>query len=317
MQTAHSGNCHGHQVRITRLVITLLAFAMLPLAQAVSASLTTSDRVRDTNKLVLGYRTDAQPFSYRDTSGAPAGYSVTLCQKIADQVKVEFGLPKLAVEWVPVTLAERINAVAQGKIDLMCGADSVTLARRQDVAFSIPIFRSGIGAVLRANAPAPLREILSEGQPPPHPVWRASPARTILEKKTFSVVAGTASETWLAGRLSEFQLDATIVPVATYEAGLQRVLDGGSDVFFGDRPILLVTAKRSPAAEDLIVLDRLFTYEPVALVLARGDDDLRLVVDRTLSRLFRSKDFADLYANWFGRLDNDAVAFFRSSALPE
>jgi ABC-type amino acid transport substrate-binding protein len=55
----------------------------------------------------------------------------------------------------------------------------------------------------------------------------------------------------------------------------------------------------------------------LALVLARGDEDLRLVVDRTLSRLFRSKEFPDLYAKWFGKLDDRAMTFFRQSALPE
>jgi polar amino acid transport system substrate-binding protein len=318
MQTiVDSENHHRRRVLIVCLMIACLAFAMLPLAPAMSASTTTSDRVKETNRLTLGYRTDAQPFSYRDTSGAPAGYSVTLCQRISDQMKVELGLPNLAVEWVPVTLADRFSAVVQGEIDLMCGADAVTLARRKEVAFSIPIFRSGIGAVLRADAPASLRDILADGEPPPHPVWRASPARTILEKKTFSAVAGTSGETWLAGRLRDFQVDIRLVPVESYEAGFQRLLDGGSDVFFGDRPILLVTAKRRPSAENLIVLDRLFTDEPLALVLARGDEDLRLLVDRTLSRLFRSKDFPDLYTKWFDKPDSDTICFFRSSSQPE
>ena len=90
----------------------------------------------------------------------------------------------------------------------------------------------------------------------------------ILEGKTFSVVAGTTSESWLAGRLDKFQLTAKVVPVDSYEAGIQRVLDRSSDVFFGDRAILLDAAKRSPSARDLIVLDRQFTYEPIALAFA-------------------------------------------------
>ena len=317
MQRVGSEDCRRERVRIASLVLALLVGAVLPFAQALAAPATASDRVRESSKLTLGYRTDAQPFSYRDPSGAPAGYSVMLCQQVADQVKSELGLPGLAVEWVPVTLADRFNALEQGKVDLLCGADSVTLARRKEISFSIPISPSGIGAILRADAPAPLREILAEGQPLPHPIWRASPARTILEKKTFSVVAGTNSEAWLTGRLNEFQLDATIAPVGTYEAGIQRVLDGSAAVLFGDRPILFVAAKRSAYAEDLIVLDRLFTYEPLALALARGDEDLRLIVDRTLSRLFRSKEFPDLYAKWFGKPDDRALTFFRLSALPE
>jgi putrescine:ornithine antiporter len=92
-------------------------------------------------------------------------------------------------------------------------------------------------------------------------------------------------------------------------------LDRRSDVLFGDRAILLESAKHS-TSEDLIVLDRLFTYEPFALTFGRGDEDLRLVVDRTLSRLYGSAEFRGLYANWFGKPDAAAITFFRLSKLP-
>ena len=52
-------------------------------------------------------------------------------------------------------------------------------------------------------------------------------------------------------------------------------------MFFGDRPILLDAAQRSASSGDLVVLDRLFTVEPLALALERGDEDFRLLVDRT------------------------------------
>jgi putrescine:ornithine antiporter len=65
------------------------------------------------------------------------------------------------------------------------------------------------------------------------------------------------------------------------------------------------------------VLDRHFTSEPIAFALKRGDEDFRLAVDRSLSRLFRSGDFAALYAKWFGKPDREALDFFRLSALPE
>ena len=65
------------------------------------------------------------------------------------------------------------------------------------------------------------------------------------------------------------------------------------------------------------VIDRLFTYEPFALALRRDDDDFRLLVDRTLSRLYRSKEFAKLYATWFGKGDDSAMRFFRLMALPD
>jgi putrescine:ornithine antiporter len=107
------------------------------------------------------------------------------------------------------------------------------------------------------------------------------------------------------------------VRVPDYDAGVRSVLDRSSNVFFGDRAILLDAARRSRSARDLIVLDRQFTSEPVSLALPRGDEELRLIADKTLSRLYRSGDVGSLYTKWFGEPDESTLAFFRTSALPE
>jgi len=315
MQSAPSESSRRYRVLIATLGIAVLATSLLPFADAAPAAAAgTLDRIRQAGKIELGYRDDARPFSYKDESGKAAGYSIALCEKIADDVKAELALPALTVEWVPVTLEDRFQAVQQGKVDLLCGADTATLTRRKDVSFSIPIFPSGIGAILRADSPAQLREVLA-GRPSSGPIWRGSPAR-ILEKKTFSVVGSTTSESWLGDELDKFKISATVAPVDSYQAGIQRVLDRSSDVFFGDRPILYDAAEGSSSG-DLVVLDRLFTYEPLALALGRGDEDFRLVVDRSLSRLFKSSGFKDVYVKWFGEPDESAAIFFGLSALPE
>jgi putrescine:ornithine antiporter len=286
----------------------------LQIAWAATTSAATLDRVRQTGKLTLGYRADARPFSYRDESGNPDGYSVALCKQIAERLKSEQGLANLTVEWAPVTGEDQFKAVQDNKVDLLCGA-AETLASRKDVDFSIPIFPGGIGALLRADAPTGLKEVLS-GRPPSGPLWRGYPAQ-VLEKQIFSVVAGTPSEKWLHDRLNEFQLTAKVVPVEGYDAGIQSVLDRSSNVFFADRSILLDAAKRSPSAGDLTVLERQFTYAPLALALERNDADFRLVVDRTLSQFFGSDEFHSLYVKWFGKPDESAASFFRLSTLSE
>jgi putrescine:ornithine antiporter len=300
---------------VASVAIAVLAVALLPLAAPSPASAGTLDRVKEAGKLTLGYRVDARPFSFKDESGNAAGYSVALCQRIADQVKTDLKLPALNVAWVPVTLDSRFQDVKQGKVDLLCEVGTVTLARRQDVAFSIPIFPGGIGAMLRSDSSARLREVLSKGKQA-GPFWRASPA-DILQQQTFSAVVGTTAERWLGGRLNNLQIGAKVVTVDGYEAGVRGILDRTSNVFFGDRAILLDVAKRSPSAQDLVVLDRRFTTEQVALALPRGDDDLRLVVDVTLSHFFGTAEFRALYTKWFGEPDTDAAAFFRASALPD
>jgi putrescine:ornithine antiporter len=304
---------HGYRVRIATLAMGFLATTVLPFALAAPVLAATLDRVRDTGKLTLGYRADARPFSYGDEAGTADGFAVALCNEVAERVKSELGLSTLTVEWVPVTVDDQFQAVKDNKIDLLCGA-AETLTNRKDVDFSIPIFPGGIGAVLRATAPIGLKEVLS-GRPPSGPLWRGYPAQ-IIEKQTLSAVEGPG-EKWLKDKLSELQLTAEIVPVKSYDEGIQRVIDGSSDVFFADRSILLDTVKRGPSADELVVLDREFSYAPIAFALARGDADFRLAVDRALSQIFHSEKFHDLYAKWFGKPGQIADTYFRLSTLPE
>jgi ABC-type amino acid transport substrate-binding protein len=313
MQRARLDPSHEHRVQILTFAVVLLAVSLLPMPWAVPASAATLDRVRETGKLTLGYRTDARPFSYQDESGKADGYAVVLCKQLAEGLKSELGLSDLAVEWVPVTTEDQFKAVKENKVDLLCGA-AETLTNRKDVDFSIPIFPGGIGAVLRATAPVGLKEVLS-GRPPSGPLWRGYPAQ-IIEKQTLSAVEGPG-EKWVKDKLSELQITAEVVPVKSYDEGIDRVLDGSSDVFFADRSILLDAVKRGPSADELVVLEREFTYAPIALALERGDADFRLVVDQALSQIFHSEKFQDLYATWFGQPDQSADTYFRLSTLPE
>jgi ABC-type amino acid transport substrate-binding protein len=313
MQRARLNSPNGYSVRIAAFIVTLVAVALLPIASAVTASAATLDRVK-TGKLALGYRTDGQPFSYKDASGNADGFAVQLCKDVAEKLKADLGISNLTVEWVPVTAEDQFRAIQEGKVDLLCGA-AETLASRKDADFSVPIFPGGIGALLRADAPIGLKEVLA-GRPPSGPLWRGYPAQ-VLEKQIFSVVAGTPAEKWVKDRLDQLQVTAEVIPVEGYDAGIQSVLNRRSNVFFADRSILLDAARRNASANQLEVLDRQFTYAPIALALGRNDADFRLAVDRALSQLFSSEAFLRSYEKWFGKPGSYADTFFKLSTLPE
>jgi putrescine:ornithine antiporter len=303
-------------VKSTVAAIVLLALALPLRAQNVpepTTPVTTRERINQAGGVRLGYRTDARPFSYRDESGKPAGYAVELCQKVADLMETESGATNLNVEWVPLAVADGFGPVQQGKVDLLCGGDVETLRGRELVDFSIPIFPSGTGALLRGDAPTRLKEILS-GRPSSRPVWRAQ-AGQLLNVQRFAVVGGSPVEAWLNNKVKEFQLTSNVTAVASYEAGIQQVLDHKADVFFGDRGTLLNAAAQQ--AGKLVVLDRSFTYESAALALGRGDDDFRLIVDRALSRIYDSGELRSLYTRWFGEPGENTIAFFLWNALSE
>ena len=104
-------------------------------------------------------------------------------------------------------------------------------------------------------------------------------------------------------------MDARIVNVADYRSGLQQLHDGKVDVFFGERSVVL-GAMSDSERKDLVILDRLFTHEPLALALARGDEDFRLLIDRSLSQLYSSSEFGELYKRWHGEFDDKARTYF-------
>jgi len=300
----------------TTCAILSLAIVSPALAQKTGAIASpTLTRIKQAGRIKFGYQADARPFSYRDQSGNPAGFTIALCKKVADAVKSELGLQTLSIEWVAVGAADRFTAVSTGKVDAFCGADSDTWSRRAEVAFSLPVFPGGIGALLRKDAPERLTEILNQ-RPPSSPTWRAS-AGQLLQTQTFAVIQGTTAETWLGAKVNEFKLASKVAPVTTYDAGLTAVLDRRASVFFGDRSVLLDAIAHNPSGSKLEVLDRLFTYEAFALPLPRGDEAFRTLVDQTLSRLYPTSEFRALFVQSFGEPTADIVTFYRWNTRPE
>jgi ABC-type amino acid transport substrate-binding protein len=316
MQITRSFTLDKYRFWIVTLALTMIPPVFLLSADNAQAPTDTLARVRQTGTLKLGYYADAGPFSYRDETGKPAGYAISLCQQVANDLKAEMGVPNLDVEFVLVTGADRFDAIKQGRVDLICGPSVETFARRREVSFSIPIFPAGLAALVRTDAPAQIREVLEGHEPPYRPLWRAS-IGLALQHRTFSAVSNTTALNWLTSKRDQFKIDARIIPVESHDQGVQRVLDRTSDVLFGERSILLDAKKRNPAGQDLLVLDRLFTYEPLSLALARGNDDLRLLVDQSLSKLSRSGETQNLYRRYFGELDENALMFFRLNTVAD
>ena len=117
--------------------------------------------------------------------------------------------------------------------------------------------------------------------------------------------------------MNELKLIPRVTTVSDFDTGIQRVLDGRSNVLFGNRAILLDAVKRNAGSAQLQVLDRLFTHDTVAFAIPRGDEDFRLLVDAALSRLFLSNEIGDIYGKWFGKLSEGALSLFWLVALPD
>ncbi|MCG8545491.1 MAG: amino acid ABC transporter substrate-binding protein [Alphaproteobacteria bacterium] len=264
-----------------------------------TAAAGTLDRIRESGVLKIGYRHDAQPFSFKNKIGEPAGYTVGLCRAVAESIKTTTGLTALAVEYIPVTTEDRFEAVTAGKVDLLCGATTATLSRRELVDFSIPVFVDGASVLLRADGPQTFGD---------------------LDGKKVGVRAATTTEEALRNTVRDLGINVETVTVEDHHDGLDKLLKNEISAYFADRAILFFLAAESGNADKLKLSKQQFTYEPYALALRRRVSDFRLSVDRALSSLYRSGKIVTIFASAFGagaKPSGELRTLYRVSALPE
>ena len=91
------------------------------------------------------------PFSFTDDKSQPDGFSIDLCKRMVNSIERQLNIQGLKVNWVPVTVQSRFEAVAKGRADMECGSSTMTLARMKEVDFSSVIFVETTGLLVKAG----------------------------------------------------------------------------------------------------------------------------------------------------------------------
>jgi ABC-type amino acid transport substrate-binding protein len=277
----------------------LAALALVFFAPAGGALGATLDRIAHDKAIRIAYREDAPPFSYKDKSGAPAGFVVDLCQAVTKHLSSQLNPPTLKIVYVPVAAVDRFAAIENGKADLLCEATTETLSRRREVDFSIPTFVDGAGLMIRTDGPRSLKA---------------------LAGRRIGVLAGTTTEQELHNTLQDAGITADVIPAKTHEQGLAMLDDNKISAYFADRSILLFLRRQSKAPEKLMLAENYLTIEPYALALPRGDEDFRLAVDRALSHIYKGGEIRAIFAQSFGsnaKPSGIIATLYAIAALPD
>ena len=293
----------------TRLLLT---FALLTLPLVAGAN--TLERVRSSHTFTLGYLPDLAPFSKQEGDKA-SGYAIDLCLKVADKLKSELGLSDLQVHYLPVTVADQVSAVSQGKVDILCTPTAPTLERRKMISYSIPVYTAGLSVVVRNDAAEPLLNVLNGKVATAGPTWRAS-INNGLANQTYATLEGGVTEDWIRERMRLLNVIASLVTVANNDEGVKLVAEGKADAFFSERMLLRNEIAKEGAAQNLMILDRIFEYSPVAMMIDRNDEDFRLLVDTALSEAYYSGFVEKAYDQYLGGSNLTVKRLFRVYALP-
>lgn len=280
-----------------RIVSLLTAVTLTAASMMVGAAADTLDQVRQNGVFKMGYRTDAAPYSFENGLGEAVGYSVDICREVAVHIKQRFKLDRIKVEFVPVATDDRFKAIQDGRIDILCGATTQTVSRRELVDFSLAIFVDGASVMFRSDGPDSF---------------------SALEGHRIGVRAATTTQTSLEQTLKELGVNAEVVGVGSHDEGLRELEANRIQAYFADRGILVSLASKSTMPDVLNLSSKYFSYEPYALAMRRGDSEFRLLVDSTLSTLYRSGQIVPIYNNAFGGVEpSDVVkAMFIINTLP-
>jgi len=270
-------------------LVALLA-GLLSAAPALAGS-GALDSIRVAKTITIAYAPNAYPISFKDADGAPRGYAIDLCRRIADGVQQDLGLDAMEIAWIEGNTPRRLAAVANGVADLECGPTTMSLARQQHVDFSNVVFVESGGILVRSDA--------------------AIADLADLTGKTIGVVPQTTTERRLRPVLSRHGVDAELVPIRDARDGRERLLAGELDAVAGDRLVLTGQIAASGNAAPLKILDADFSVEPYAFAVPRNDADFRLVVNHGLAQVYRTGEVDRIFERWFGE-DSEPTALLET-----
>jgi len=132
---------------MTKSLATLGMVAALVCGSAGTAMADKLQDVLDRGYLIAGTGSTNAPWHFLDENNNLVGFDVDMLRLIAkglfdDPTKVEF---------VNQSSDARIPNLATDKVDVTCQFMTVTAGRAQQVEFSIPYYREGVGLMLMAN----------------------------------------------------------------------------------------------------------------------------------------------------------------------
>ena len=267
---------------ITAVAIALTA--SLVLAEDPTGTL---KKIIDNRTIRLGYQKDLAPFSSAGADGKPRGYSIDLCHRVVAGIRSDYSMVALDIEWVELTLTNRFQLVADGTIDLECGATAVTLSRHKLVDFSAMTWiDSGTFLMRRGQRIKAIADLVGK---------RVAVFKGATTDKALR-------EALLAQTLAGGQVTTQIVLVKDRKEGMEALENGAVDALAGDRTILASFARNARDPEQLVVADYQFMYQPYALPLRRNDADFKFAVNTVLANLYHGGEVLKIYRRWFGDL---------------
>lgn len=246
------------------------------------------NRVIERGRLVCGSRTDLLGFGYLDADGRNVGFDIDFCRAVAAAV---LGDPE-AVEFVPLTAAERGPALQTGEVDILSRNATWTSTRdAQWGNFTSVWFYDGQGYMVRADS-----GITDVSQ---------------MDGATVCVTTGTTTELNLADNFRQNGLSFEAVTFEDTASVYNAYEEGRCDVTTSDKSQLLSVRAGFAEPDDHVVLDVTISKEPLTPAVPHGDDQWFDIVKMVIYGLINAEELGITQANVDEMATSDNIQVLR------
>ena len=235
------------------------------------------DQVLQRGKLIVGTGVGNPPWHFRDEKGEMAGFDVDVAKIVA---KGLFG-DETKIEFVNQASDARIPNIVTDKVDITCQFMTVTAERAQQVNFTIPYYREGVGLMMTAGGKYKSRDEMKS----------AGSAVTV------SVLQNVYAEEMVHYARPEAKVDQYESPDLMYQA----LNSGRADAAATDMSSLQWFMKQNPGK----YVDGGYGWNPqtYSCALKRGDQDWLNFVNIAFREALTGVEFAAYsksFEQWFG-----------------
>lgn len=261
-----------------KLLALVVATCLCATAQADELT-GTLKKIKESGTVTLGHRDSSLPFSYLNDAQQPIGYSVDLCEKIVEQIKVKIGAPELKTQYVSVDASTRTPLLTNGTIDLECGVTTNTVERQKQIDFLLTSYVASAKYAVKTKS-----RLTSVDD---------------LKGKSVVVITGGSGE-WITKNLDrEKDLGLKILNVKAGAEAFMALETGRAVAYINDDVQLMATIAQSRKPDDYALLPEPMSAEPYAIGIRKNDPQFKSFADDVLRNLYSTGDINSLYTKWF------------------
>ncbi|GAA2649710.1 glutamate ABC transporter substrate-binding protein [Nonomuraea recticatena] len=220
--------------------------------------------------LVIGVRPDLPALGLRTGDGRFEGFDVDVATYVAGKLGA-------TARFVPALAADREKLLLSGQADLVLATFSITQERKTRVAFAGPYHLSYQDILVREGTSG------------------IANVRDLKGRRICEVQGSNAAQRVV----DERRIDASVVPVATYDECMSMLKSGRIDAITTNDVILAGLAARERGGVRLV--NTQFNEQRTGVGMRRGDVEGCERVNRAITDMYQDGTAARLLAKWFGR----------------